>query len=149
MNRLSSLFSYQCFERRVLLNLAALRAGLTAMLSALLLDWQASILGAALAVVLVPCNAALPAAISADWIERAFRMLAFGEVDNVNISARCELEGANTPTHREHEAEWRRRLRIPVWPDDPGSLVTNEPGLYPPPIEGFWNRVRALPSVLS
>jgi hypothetical protein len=137
MSRLRSLFSFKCFERRVLLDLAALRAGgggiVGATVALALPDWPAPAL-----VVMVACCAVLWALLSADFLERALRLLAFGEVDNVNISARCELEGANTPTHRDHEAEWRRRLRIPVWPDDPG------PGLYPAPIPTLRGRLRAL-----
>ena len=136
--RLRSLCSYRCFERRVLLDLAALRAGLTACGAALLLDWQASILGAAPAVILVPCNATFVALISADFLERVFRMLALGYVDNVNVSPRGELEGWNGPTDRADEVEWRRRMFIPVWPDDPG------PGHYPYPIETLTGRLRAI-----
>lgn len=138
MSRLRSLFSYRCFERRVLLDFAALRAGLTAGIAALMLDWQADMLGGMVAVALLPCNAVLVALISADWIEHYGRLLVLGYAYNPHVSARCELEGANTPTRREDEAEWRRRMFVPLWPDDPG------PGHYPFPIPTVWGRVRAI-----
>ena len=138
MGRLRSLFSYRCFERRILLDLAALRNGLASLGSLALFVWQYGALGPGAAVLLVPCNAGLIALVSADFVERAFRILAFGYADNVNVSARCELEGANTPTKREHEAEWRRRIFQPVWPDDPG------PGHYPFPIPTLSGRLRAI-----
>lgn len=138
MGRFTSLFSYRVFERRVLLDLAALRAGGGAILGATaytaVVDhwpWWATI-------PFVASCGVFWALISADWIERALRVLAFGYQDNVNVSPRCELEGANTPTRREHEAEWRRRMFTPVWPDDPG------PGHYPYPIPTFSGRLRAL-----
>lgn len=136
--RLRSLFSYKCFERRILLDLAGLRNGAGALSALALFIWQYETVGALAAVILVPCNGVLWALISADFIERALRMLAFGEVDNVNISARCELEGANVPTHREQEPEWRQRLRRAVWPDDPAS------GEYDPPIPTMRGRLRAI-----
>lgn len=138
VGRLLSLCSYRCFERRVLLDLAALRAGLTALCGALLFDWQAAALGGLVAVILVPCNAVGVALGSADFLERAMRMLAFGYADNLNVSPRGELEGWNGPTDRAHEAEWRRRMFQPVWPDDPG------PGLYPEPIPTLRGRLRAV-----
>ena len=144
MKRLRSLFSYRCFERRVLLNLAALRNGLVALGSLGMLDWQAPILGPLVATALVPCNAVLVALVSAAFVERAGRLLARGYVDNLNVSPRGELEGWNGPTNRRYETEWRRRMFTPVWPDDPGSDVTGEVGHYPFPIPTFWGRVRAL-----
>lgn len=139
MSRLVSLFSFRCYERRVLLDLAALRAGLTALLSALLLDWQAPLLGAAVAVALVPCNAALVALVSADWIEHYGRLLIFGYAYNPNVSAIGELEGSMCPTDRSAEAAWRATLYTRLAPgDDPSS------GHYDYPIPTLWGRVRAI-----
>ena len=137
-SRFVALGSYRCYERRVLLDLAAFRNGLVALGSLGMLDWQAPIVGAGAAILLAPCNGVLLALVSADFVERAGRILALGYADNVNVSARCELEGANTPTKREHEAEWRHWMFKPLWPDDPG------PGHYLYPIPTFWGRVRAL-----
>lgn len=131
--RFVSLGSYRCFERRVLLDLAALRAGGGALVALVGYEWQAPLLGG-VAILLAPCNAVLWALICADFLERALRMLAFGYVDNVNVSPRCELEGGNMPTEREHEAEWRKWLLVAVWPDEK----------YQPPIPTLAGRVRAL-----
>lgn len=138
VSRIVSLFSYRCYERRVLLNLAALRAGLCGLVPAWLFHVQQDAFPLSVAIALIPCNAALVALIAADWLERYGRLLIFGYASNIRVSPRGELEGWNGPTHREQEATWRALLDVPIFPDDPGS------GRYPPPIVGFWNRVRAI-----
>ena len=139
MSRLRDLFSYRCFERRVLLNFAAMRNGVVALGSALLLDWQAEQVGGFLGVLLMPCNAVLLALILADWVEHYGRLLVLGYAYNPNVSARCELEGGNMPAARDAERAWRTTMftRIAVG-DDPG------PGHYPYPIDTFTGRLRAI-----
>lgn len=137
--RFTSLFSYRCYERRILLDFAALRNGLVALGVLALYAWQVPILGVAAAIALAPCNGVFIALVSADWVEHYGRLLVLGYSYQPNVSARCELEGGNMPTDREAEAAWRATLytRIAVG-DDPG------PGHYPYPIPTFWGRVRAL-----
>ena len=139
MSRLREIVSsYRCYERRVLLDLAALRNGAAGILAAWLMlvrqdqGWPAWAI-----VVCVPCDALFVAWVSADFVERQFRLLAFGRRDHPWISARLELEGAMTPEDRRHEPTWRNRMYRPQWPDDPGS------GRYDV-IPTFWGRVRAL-----
>ena len=136
--RFTSLFSYRVFERRVLLDLAALRAGGSALIGATAFVavegwpvWAALLFVASCGVVW--------ALVCADWIEHYGRLLIFGYSYNPNVSARCELEGGTMPTNREAEPEWRRTLytRLMVG-DDPG------PGHYPYPIPTFTGRLRAI-----
>ena len=137
MRRIKALFSFRCYERRVLLNLAALRNTLVVNGAlAMLAGHGVTIPG--WAYLLGPCYGVLAALISADWIEHYARLLILGYATNIRVSARGELEGWNGPTHEEQEAEWRRLLRWPIFPDDPG------PGVYPAPIPTFWGRVRAI-----
>lgn len=137
--RFLSLASHRCYERRVLLDLAGLRNGLVGLGTVALFLWQVEALGAAAAVVAVPCNAVLIALVSADFLEHYGRGLILGYTYNPNVSAIGELEGSMCPTDAEAESAWRATMFTRLAPgDDPGS------GHYPYPAATLCGRLRAL-----
>ena len=91
--------TYQPYERRVLLNLAALRATITAGFSILMLWVQIHQEWAPWAMLItLPANATLAALASADFVEPILRKLLLGYSYNPYVSAIGELEGYNGPT---------------------------------------------------
>ncbi len=123
LERLTSLASYKPWERRRLLDLAALRNALVS-LGALGLAWVRVQQGwpTGLILALVPCDACLIALVSADWVEHTLKRLIFDYDYNPNVFARGELECANTVMVAEQESEWRARMwtHLAIG-DDPGS----------------------------